>query len=213
MSAARAFAALGLAVSAIAVVVQLPLGVQQMTAAGMSGPGAVVAFFSYFTILTNIFACLVYAAALTDGRLSFFRRPVVRACAAVSILVVGIVYHFLLAQLWSPQGIRYVTDLMLHYAAPALMLAWWLAGGRSGALAWADLPKLLVYPVAYLAYVLARAPVTGQVPYPFLDHSANGWGPVVQAVLGITALFLILGALIIALDRHSANRLPDRTIA
>lgn len=213
MRAARALAALGLAVSAIAVIVQLPLGIERMTAAGMSGPGAVVAFFSYFTILTNIFACLVYAAALSDGRLSFFRRPVVRACAAVSILVVGIVYHFLLAQLWSPQGIRYVTDLMLHYAAPALMLAWWLTCGRSGALSWADLPKLLVYPIVYLAYVLARAPIAGQVPYPFLDHSANGWGPVVQTALGITALFLILGALAIALDRHFANRLPDRTPA
>jgi hypothetical protein len=213
MKADRTLAALGLAVSALAVLIQFPLGMGRMMAAGMSGPGAVVAFFSYFTILTNIFACFVYAAALWDARLPFFRRPAVRACAAVSIVVVGIVYHFLLAQLWAPQGIRYVTDLMLHYVAPVLMLAWWLACGRSGTLAWTDLPKMLVYLIVYLAYVLARAPIAGQVPYPFLDYWTSGWGAVVQTALGITALFLFLGALAIALDRHFANRLPDRTTA
>ena len=213
MKGARALAALGLGVSAIAVIVQLPLGVARMTAAGMSTPGAVVAFFSYFTILTNIFACLVYAAALWNPRLSFFRRPVVRACAAVSMLVVGIVYHFLLAQLWDPQGIHYFTDIALHYAAPALMLIWWIVYGRSAMLTWADLPKVIVYPIIYVAYVLARAPIAGQVPYPFLDYRANGWGHVAQTAFAITALFLLLGAIAIALDRHFVNRLPDRTPA
>lgn len=213
MRAGRALAALGLAVSAAAVAVQLPLAVASMTAAGMSMAGAVVGFFSYFTVLTNILACLVYAAALSGGRLSFFRRPAVRACAAVSIAVVGIVYHFVLARLWDPQGIRHLTDVMLHYAAPALMLVWWVGWGRSGRLAWADLPKLLVYPLAYLAYALARAPVAGHVPYPFLDAAANGWASVGRAALAVAALFVLLGALAIAFDRHFANRLPDRTPA
>lgn len=213
MSGARAVAAAGLAVSALAVLIQLPLGVQRMTEAGMSTPGAIVAFFSYFTILTNIFAVLVYAAALSARRMAFFGRPAVRACAVVSIVVVGLVYHFVLSQLWAPQGLRYATDIMLHYAAPVLMLAWWLAYGRSGSLSWATLPVLLGYPAGYFAYVLIRAPIAGQVPYPFLDYWTNGWSAVARSALGIAALFVILGALAILADRHSIKRLPDRTPA
>lgn len=213
MRASRALAALGLAVSAFGVIVQLPLGIGRLTGGGMSMPGAIVAFFSYFTILTNIFVVLVYAAALSGGRPAFFNRPVVRAGAAVAIVAVGIVYHFLLAALTNPQGLDFVTDIMVHYAAPVLMLVWWLAFGRSGALAWTDLPKLLGYPIVYLAYVLARAPIAGHIPYPFLDYRENGWGAVVQTSLGITVLFLLLGALAIAVDRRFANRLPDRTTA
>lgn len=213
MSGAHALAALGLAVSVLAVLIQFPLGIRSMMEAGMSMPGAVIAFFSYFTILTNIFAALVYLAALSGGRMAFFRRPATRACALVSIVVVGIVYHFLLAGLWNPQGIRYVTDVMLHYAAPALMLVWWVACGRSGTLSWTVLPSLLAYPALYVVYVLVRAPIAGKVPYPFLDFWTNGWGSVAWSALGIAALFGTFGALAILADRHLPKQPPDRTPA
>lgn len=203
----------GIVVGATAVIIQLWLAVELFTSQGMSLPGAFIAFFSFFTILTNIYAIKIYLAEYTESRLGFFRRPVVRANAAVAMAIVAVVYHVLLADIWNPQGLQYVTDKMLHYVAPAIMVVWWLLYGRDGSLRWRDLPKFLIYPLVYLAYVLARSTVAGTVPYPFLDYVENGWQSVVVTSLGITVLFVVVAALAIAADRRFPQPASDRTAA
>lgn len=198
---ARALEALGIAVGLFAVVTQLWLAIDLFTGEGMSLAGTLVRFFSFFTILTNIFAVLVYTARLTKKRLTIFRRPRIVLSAVVAMGVVGIVYHFLLADLWNPQGLQKLTDIMLHYLAPALMLVWWLAFGRTRTARWADIPVFLVYPLAYLGYVFLRAPVANEVPYPFLDYRQYGWPHVLQMILAILVLFLAASALAVAADR------------
>lgn len=174
-----------------------------MEVGGLDYAGAVVGFFSYFTILTNMLAVTVHLAGLLgeNGALAFFQRPLVRGAAVVSILVVSVIYHLLLANLWNPQGLHYYTDLLLHYVCPALMVVWWLGFGRTGLLRWSDVPAFLIFPLAYLVYVLVRARIVGIVPYPFLDYWTHGWWMVAQTALGIAVLFAVIGALIVAIDR------------
>ena len=193
---------LGILIGVVAVVVQFFLAVDVHTSAGMSLGGAVVKFFSFFTILTNIFVVLVHASGVMPGRLAFFARPRVEATAAVAITIVGIVYHLLLAELWDPQGLQKATDIMLHYAAPIVMVVWWLGFGRSGRLRWSDIPVFLIYPFVYLGYVLLRAPVAGEVPYPFLDFWQNGWPSVITMIAGILAMFIVAAAFAVAADRY-----------
>lgn len=59
----------------------------------------------------------------------------------------------------------------------------------------------MLYPLAYLAYALARASITGEVPYPFLDAARNGIASVAIASLAITALFLALCVGAVLADR------------
>ena len=193
---------IGIVIGASAVIVQFFLAVQLFTGDGMSLAGATVKFFSFFTILTNIFVVLVHVAGLSRNRLAFFRQPRVVATAVIAIAIVGIVYHFLLASLWNPQGLQKVTDIMLHYAAPIVMIVWWLACGRSRQLRWADMPLFLIYPLAYLGYVLVRAPIAGEVPYPFLDFWQNGWPSVITMIAAILAMFIVMAALAVAADRY-----------
>ena len=196
----RALAALGLLLGLVGLATQFSVSVPLFMAAGKSLPGAVVAILGYFTILTNIAVVLVYLAALT-GRPRFFARPRVRAGLAMAIAVVGIVYHFVLADLWQPAGALLVADTILHYAVPATYLAWWALAGRAGTSRHADLPLWLAYPVAYLAYALARGGATGEYPYPFIDVAANGAAAVAISVGIMLGLFAVVGLFVIWADR------------
>jgi hypothetical protein len=70
-------------------------------------------FFSFFTILTNLLAALALTgpALAPDGAVGRWSRSEgVRAAVAMYIVVVGVVYHLLLAQTWNPQGWQKVAD-------------------------------------------------------------------------------------------------------
>lgn len=202
----RALQTIGILVGASAVVIQFWLAIERFTGEDLSVAASIVRFFAFFTILTNIFVVLVHTARLSAERLAFFRRPRVVMAATVAIAVVGIVYHFLLADLWNPQGLQKITDVMLHYVAPALMVVWWLTYGRTGTARLADIRYLLIYPLAYVGYVFIRAPIAGEVPYPFLDFWQYGWPHVLQMIVAILALFLAVSALAVAADRFLPSR-------
>lgn len=170
--------------------------------AGRSLAGAVAHFFSFFTILTNIAVVAVYLAAGSKqlGRPSFFASPRTRAGVAVAITVVFVVYVAVLAPLWQPRGWFLLCDIILHYAALALYLAWWGLVGADGSTRKSDLALWLGYPLAYLAYVMARYPLAGEMPYPFLDP-ARGMVAVATSVAGMLALFIATSAVILLTDR------------
>lgn len=196
----RALAALGLVVGLAGLAAQVAWSVPAYVDAGRSVPGAILAILGYFTILTNIAVVLVYGAALA-GRPAFFARPGTRAAVAMSITVVCIVYHLVLASLWQPQGLLLFADTTLHYVTPLLYLVWWLAFGRGGASRWTDLPRWLIYPLAYLAYALANGGLTGIYPYPFIDVGARGAANVAISTGFMLALFALVGLVVIGADR------------
>ena len=78
-----------------------------------------------------------------------------------------------------------------------------VADGRTR---WSDISWWMLYPVAYLVYALARAPLAGEVPYPFLDVAKNGPASVAISALAITGLFLVLSVIAVLADR-SVSRL------
>ncbi|WP_246805159.1 Pr6Pr family membrane protein [Mesorhizobium mediterraneum] len=123
-----------------------------------------------------------------------------RAGVAVAITLVFIVYATLLAQLWQPQDLFLLCDSLLHYATPVLFVLWWLVAGADGSTRWRDISWWMIYPVAYLGYALVRVPISGEVPYPFLDVAKNGAASVAVSALGITGLFLVLCIIAVLAD-------------
>ncbi|EIM72951.1 hypothetical protein A33O_17409 [Nitratireductor aquibiodomus RA22] len=199
----------GLVVGLSALVVQFALTIPASMEAGRSIAGSVIHYFSYFTILTNILVVFVHLAALS-GAPRFFGQAWVRAGVAVSILLVTIVYWQLLSALWQPEGLLLICDIALHYIAPAIYLVWWLTGGTDGSLSWRHLPLWLAYPLIYVAYVLVRAPIAGEVPYYFLDTGLNGWPSVLVYLAAILLTFAFLGRLAMLADRLIAGGKPAR---
>lgn len=201
--ARRALAMAGIVLGLLGLCLHFYVAVRFGLAAGYSLPGAIVFFFSFFTIQTNILAVLIYWASLPSapGWLSGLRSPRVKAAIATAFTLVFIIYVVALQDLWEPEGAAYVGDILLHYAVPGIFLAWWLAFGRDGSLRFRDLPWLLVFPLLYFVYVMARAALVGEVPYPFLDYTQLGWIGLARSVSVILLLFLGFGAVYVLLDR------------
>ncbi|MFN3936171.1 MAG: Pr6Pr family membrane protein [Gemmobacter sp.] len=187
---ARYLAAAAALVAAVSLTMQ---AIVTLHVPGMAGVGAAAwAMAGYFTILTNVGVALVLGASVL--RRTAPRAPVALALT-VAILMVGLIYHLLLARLWSPACLAWWADQGLHTVVPLLTLAWWLRGAeRAG---WADLPAVLVWPLVYGAYALTRGASTGWFPYPFIDAGALGWGRVAVNIAGMSAGFVLLGTLLL----------------
>ncbi|AZO30048.1 MULTISPECIES: Pr6Pr family membrane protein [unclassified Mesorhizobium] len=199
----------GLVIGLIGLVLQFAITIPASMAAGRGLLGPIVFYFSFFTVLTNIAAVLVHASLVSPAGYAWFPAFAgkrVRAGVAVAITLVFIVYHTVLAQLWQPQGLFLFCDILLHDLTPLIFALWWLIAGADGKTRWRDISWWMIYPLAYLAYALIRAPFAGEVPYPFLDVAKNGAASVTISALATTALFLGLCVLAVLAD-HGVARL------
>jgi len=201
---------------------QFYLSISGAIADGNGALHGVVSYFGYFTLITNILcAAIVTAHAVGGGRTStgatgatralglmdatslgaFLRRPGVATTAATAIIIVGIVYHLILAGQWNPQGIDLVVDTMLHTVLPiAFVLFWWRSVPR-GAVAFAHIPGWIGYPAGYAIYVFVRGELVDSYPYPFIDVAAIGYGLALRNAVGIAVVFVALAALLVGLNR------------
>ena len=168
-----------------------------------------VNFFSYFTILSNLLAALAMSAptlapASPLGRL--FATPAARTAVVLYTSVTALTYIAVLQGLWRPQGLQLIADVTLHYVTPALLLLDWLAFTPKGALRPSMAPAWLVFPLGFGAYSLARGPIAGFYPYPFLDVSDLGYARVLANMGVMSALFLVVGLGFVLLNRLLGRR-------
>ena len=174
---------------------------------------AIVNFFSFFTILSNILVALLTTARVAAPNLGigrFFARPAVAASVTLYIAVTGIIYFTILRHLWDPEGLAFVADALLHYATPLLFLIYWLAFLPKGVLGFGDLPKMLVFPLVYVVYSLIRGAITGTYPYPFISVVDLGYPQTLLNILGMTAVFSVCAGLLVLIDRALGPRSQAR---
>jgi hypothetical protein len=199
------------ALSWCALCLQLGLLWRQSLAAGAGLAQALVAFLGYFTILTNALVAVVATAGARRAGpkwLAPWYRPQRVGCATTAILLVGLAYHLLLRQLWSPRGAQWLADVSLHYAVPLVSVAHWLCYGERDRLPpWAPLLWCL-YPASYFAYLLLRGAVLHAYPYPFLDVPQLGLLAVLRNALGLLGAFAVLGYLVWSVGRLRGRARP-----
>ncbi|WP_119396522.1 Pr6Pr family membrane protein [Salinibius halmophilus] len=167
-------------------------------------------FYSFFTHWANILCCIFFIGlALPSGKLhKLARLPGVRSALTVYMTVVAIVYHALLADLWDPQGLTYVADLMFHTLVPAAVFAIWLLAGETARIAYKTVLWFIALPFIYLVYSLVRGAFSNYYPYFFLDVNDLGYQGVAISSLALLIAFLGLGFLFAALAnlRYRARR-------
>lgn len=155
-----------------------------------------VNFFSYFTNLSNLLAASVL---LIGAARSFGSRPPtplwdqLRFMSVVNMLIVGVVFALLLRNVDLGSLLPWI-NVLLHYVMPVAVLVDWIVDPPATRLGRAQLLRVLIVPILYLAYVLLRGGVTGWYPYPFLN-SANvgGYGGVSLYAFGIATVFGLAG--------------------
>jgi hypothetical protein len=193
---------IGLAIGIAALVLQTSITILLRMSNGDTLIGALIFYFSFFTILTNLMLVLIYASELWPRQwLNWFRRPATRGMMVAAIILVMGFYHFVLAATWAPEGLARLADIALHYVTPVFYVVWWVLFARHGTLKWTDIPNMLLPPTIYLIYVMIRGAIVTEYPYPILEAHRLGYGAVTINVFGVLVGLTILCAITIAVDR------------
>lgn len=153
-----------------------------------------VNFFSYFTILSNVFlACVLLVAALRSlgNKKSSKILDYLRGAATVYMATTGIVYALLLSHYDLGLTLPWV-NFVLHQLAPILALVDWIATPPGKRLPTRTLWTWIVFPFMYVIYSLIRGPIVHWYPYPFLDPSTGGYGKVFSYSIGIGVSIALL---------------------
>lgn len=159
--------------------------------------------FRYFTIWTNTLVGLAF------GWMAWRKRALAKpflAALVLWILIVGVVYHLLLAGDAPLHGLDYISNLLYHTAAPILVPVWWLAFAPKGGLTTHHAVIWLAWPLVYLVYAVIRGLETGFYPYFFLNLDKLGWGGLGLWCVKFLVAFWIGGLVIVTLGR-GLNRL------
>ena len=191
-----------------ALILQLYILIHNTPSNGMTPLQAVGRFFIFFTILTNLLVAISLTFILLKPNSSvgkFFAKPSTVTAITLYIFIVGLVYNIILRRLWQPIGLQLLADELLHVAVPVLFIIYWIFFVEKGSLKWKNCFSWLLYPVAYLFYALIRGYIEGFYPYPFLDLNELGYQRVILNCLGLTIVFIVIGFLLIAIDKIFAS--------
>jgi hypothetical protein len=167
----------------------------------------VVTLLWYFTVLTNLLVAIVFTGIAAGDRSCSY--PSLLGAVTLYILLVGIVYGLLLHGLQELSGGSAIANVLLHMVTPVLVPIFWIAFVPKGNLSSRDTLRWAFYPLAYLAYALARGEVTGRYPYPFLNVNVLGWGRSLLNALLIAIAFVAASWLFVRLDSLGGRRSPS----
>ena len=171
----------------------------------------IVNFFSFFTILSNVFVSIVFVVSalyLAQGRRPSPTDDILRGASVLYMAITGVVYALLLSGIDVDLSLPWV-NLQLHYIMPIVVVLDWLYQPQLSKLDVRRIVPWLLFPAFYLVYTLVRGPIVNWYPYPFLDPAhVGGYGGVALYGAGILVVLFVVSFLLMklgnALRRHVA---------
>ncbi len=163
-------------------------------------PGfSIVNYFSFFTILSTLFASFVLL-------FSTFKKdiPLLRGAATLFMLITGIIYFLLLRN--EPIEIAWV-NAVFHYILPVMLLIDWLLNPPMSKIPFSKAFLWLLFPALFLIYSLTRGFFINWYPYPFMNVAEIGY-----AQTFINAVFVGLGMASLVLLVNGIHRLRLRML-
>jgi hypothetical protein len=173
-------------------------------------PEAIIRFFSFFTIISNIMVVIFLLGHLLPASkklYNFVNKNEVATAVAMYIITVGAVYQTILRQPIPLQGWHRVADDILHLYIPLLMLVYWMLFISSEKINVKTIPYWLIYPAAYLVYTLIRGSMVNFYPYPFVNVNKLGYHKVLLNSALLVVFFLGLSYVFAAIaNRRYKNK-------
>lgn len=176
-------------------------------------------FFSFFTVQSNILACLVLLGLemSSSSPLGRFGRWA-RGGVTLYMTMTGLIYAILLAPIAADVSTQLPwVNYVLHIAAPIAMLADWVTEPPRPRPSLTQVVWWIGFPAVWLGYTFVRGAIIGWYPYPFLDprpetaHAAGSWGVVAISLVALIVVVMLLALLIrwLAVMRgHGAHQHP-----
>jgi hypothetical protein len=166
------------------------------TLAGTPLANRVLRVLSFFTIQSNILSGVTSAQlARSPNRDGRIWRPT-RLAALFGITVTGIVYSTVLAKIHEPHGWQETsTNTVFHYVVPIMMVAGWLLFGPRPRIERRTVAGSMLWPTAWISYILTYGAVTGWYPYPFVDVTTHGYARVIANAAAVLAVLAVVTTL------------------
>jgi hypothetical protein len=198
-------AALGLFRAVVAIVVLVAIAYQAWLIVN-SGLFRPLRFFAFFTILSNVFAAIVWLWLAVRWRAPRTRTDDLLRGGATLYLVVTFVVVVVLLQGAELSLSDRLVDLVVHKLFPVLAVIDWIVDPPETDLRLSDVVLWLVFPLAWLAFSLIRGALDNWYPYPFLDPDNGGYRSVAYHVIAILAGFIVIAGAIVALGDFGRDR-------
>lgn len=163
-------------------------------------------YFAYFSIVTAIFAGL-FLVTTSFGMLLKIEDTkwveIARLSFAVALIVVGVVYHALLAD--AANDVRdgdyawpVLPNEIIHTYAPILAVIEYLISVRAFRIRLRAFFWVAVFPITWLVLSVVRGSATNWWPYWFINPNGEaGLGGMLTYIAAITLFFLVLGILVL----------------
>ena len=167
-------------------------------------------YFAYFSIVTAIFAGLLLITTSFGLMLKIEDTKwveIARLCFAVALIVVGVVYHALLAD--AANDVRdgnYVWPVLpneiIHTYAPILAAIEYLISVKAFRIRLRAFIWTVVFPLTWLVLSIIRGSATNWWPYWFINPNGEaGVGGMLTYMAAISVFFLALGLAVIGLKQ------------
>ncbi len=169
--------------------------------------------FSYYTTQSNvicILACLFFLVQLfAPQKISITVLIALQGSIVMCIMLTFLVFHFLLLPTIDPNSdiLRY-GNIHVHYVLPLMVLGDYLFFQKKGFLQYKWIGYWTLIPLLYCAFVFVYSAFGGRFgsdkelfPYFFLDYTRFGVGGVILWVFALALCYILLSALLVALDR------------
>jgi hypothetical protein len=167
-------------------------------------------YFAYFSIVTAIVAGLFLITTSFGLMLKIEDTKwveIARLSMAVALIVVGVVYHALLAD--AANDVRdgdyawpVLPNEIIHTYAPILAAIEYLISVRAFRIRLRAFVWVAVFPLTWLVLSIVRGTATNWWPYWFINPNGEaGLGGMLTYIGAITMFFLILGILVLGLKK------------
>jgi hypothetical protein len=167
-------------------------------------------YFAYFSIVTAIVAgafLVTTGFGLVRNKEGSKKTEIARLSLTVAMIVVGVVYHLLLAD--APGDIRdgdYVWPVLpnevIHTYGPILIVIDYLLSHKAFRIKLRSALWVAVFPLTWLVFSVIRGLVTNWWPYWFINPNEEGGVPgMLTYIAAITSFFLILGFLVLGIKK------------
>lgn len=158
----------------------------------------IVEYFSYFTVLSNILATMLFLSLGISNLQKNRLIRIIHGPATLYMCITGIVFWTILHGGHGLTTSLAWIDIVLHGIMPIAVFVGWFLYPPSKRIPFVSAIHWLVFPLLFVFYTLIRGPFAQWYPYPFLNPALIGgyWG-VFLYVMGILfgswllAIFLI----------------------
>ena len=157
--------------------------------------------FYYFTIQSNILVafCLILFVFIPLGSRS---KCLIRGIALLAITLTGIVYNFMLYNIfldWGTAGYTF-PRIVTHIVAPLGFILDWIIFDKHDVMKVKDILVWLIYPVVY-ALIFVYIDYRHSFSIYFFLSSASGYVVMIKWLTALLCLLIVISLLYVGLDR------------